>query len=160
MKSKMVLFIIFLLLPLASFGGEKEDLAREIIQLSEVGKILDQVISQLDKMQGQMLEGLNIPEDRKQDALNLQNKITSMIISEFNRKEMESDLIKVYSDVYSEEELKGIVDFYKSPAGQSMIKKTPILMDKFSTLNKAKTKDLMPKIVKLINDFKESINLE
>jgi hypothetical protein len=37
---------------------------------------------------------------------------------------------RVYAETYSEEELTGILAFYRSPAGQAMLKKTPVLAGK------------------------------
>jgi uncharacterized protein len=41
--------------------------------------------------------------------------------------ELTPSAVKIYAATLTQEELRGIVDFYKSPAGQSLLKKLPVL---------------------------------
>jgi hypothetical protein len=70
MKLKLALILVFLLLPIMSYAGEKEDLATELMRLTEVEKMLDQMKSQIMQMQNQMM-------DQKKLAKNIRKKLWS-----------------------------------------------------------------------------------
>lgn len=45
-----------------------------------------------------------------------------------NWDNVKQDYISVYVDTFTEQELKGIIGFYKSPAGKAFVKKSPEMM--------------------------------
>lgn len=63
-------------------------------------------------------------------------------------------MIEVYASVYTEEEIKDIIKFYKSPAGQKMLAKMPELMNASMAVVQNLMKDVMPKI----NDLQKKLN--
>jgi hypothetical protein len=54
----------------------------------------------------------------------------NIIFDDFGWDKMKDDFVKIYIDIYSIEELKAIVGFFKSPVGQSMLTKQPLLIKK------------------------------
>jgi len=63
----------------------------------------------------------------------------------------------LFSTVYTVEELKAIVAFYKSPVGQSMLKKQPMLMQKSMQIAQSKIESLLPELKKMTEDFAASV---
>jgi len=41
---------------------------------------------------------------------------------------LEPEYIKIYQDTFSEEEIQGMITFYETPVGQSVITKMPLIM--------------------------------
>ena len=80
-----------------------------------------------------------------------------MIFNELTWDNIKSEYIKLFVDVYTIIELKGLVQFYKSPAGQSLIKKQPIIMQKSMMISQSKIQKLIPKLKKMTDEFSESI---
>jgi hypothetical protein len=72
-------------------------------------------------------------------------------------KKMEPEFITLFSSVYTVEELKAIVAFYKSPAGQSMLRKQPILMKRSMEIAQSKIQGLLPELKKMTEDFAISV---
>ena len=58
------------------------------------------------------------------------------------------DKIKVYADTFTEEELKGLISFYKSPVGQKFIEKTPELMKRSMELSQKRMQPFIQNMVK------------
>ena len=80
-----------------------------------------------------------------------------MIFNELTWDNIKSEYIKLFVDIYTIDELKGLVQFYKSPAGQSLIKKQPIIMQKSMMISQSKIQKLIPKLKKMTDEFSESI---
>lgn len=53
-----------------------------------------------------------------------QTKVEAVINNAMGWDKLRPLYIKLYMDAYTEEELDGIVTFYKSPAGQAMVSKS------------------------------------
>jgi hypothetical protein len=66
---------------------------------------------------------------------------------------LEPEYVKLYANIYSEEEIDGILAFYKSPAGQAMLAKTPQLTTGSMQIVQARMVDIQPKIKAMQEDF-------
>ena len=145
------------MLPVLSFAGDKENLAEEIMKLTNMQKMMDQTKVQIQQMQIRVMQQLEVSEKDKKGAAEFQNKINEMIFNELTWDNIKSEYIKLFVDVYTIDELKGLVQFYKSPAGQSLIKKQPIIMQKSMMISQSKIQKLIPKLKKMTDEFSESI---
>jgi hypothetical protein len=145
------------MLPVLSFAGDKENLAEEIMKLTNMQKMMDQTKVQIQQMQIRVMQQLKVSEKDKKGAAEFQNKINEMIFNELTWDNIKSEYIKLFVDVYTIDELKGLVQFYKSPAGQSLIKKQPIIMQKSMMISQSKIQKLIPKLKKMTDEFSESI---
>ena len=145
------------MLPVLSFAGDKENLAEEIMKLTNMQKMMDQTKVQIQQMQIRVMQQLEVSEKDKKGAAEFQNKINEMIFNELTWDKIKSEYIKLFVDVYTIDEPKGLVQFYKSPAGQSLIKKQPIIMQKSMMISQSKIQKLIPKLKKMTDEFSESI---
>jgi uncharacterized protein len=64
-------------------------------------------------------------------------------------------LAKVYTDTYTEEEIDGILAFYKSPAGKAFIQKMPEVMQRSMPVMMQMMSDLQPQIKTMMEGMKE-----
>jgi len=155
---RIIIFTLFLImLPVLSFAGDKENLAEEIMKLTNMQKMMDQTKVQIQQMQIRVMQQLEVSEKDKKGVAEFQNKINEMIFNELTWDNIKSEYIKLFVDVYTIDELKGLVQFYKSPAGQSLIKKQPIIMQKSMMISQSKIQKLIPKLKKMTDEFSESI---
>lgn len=74
------------------------------------------------------------------------DKMMDMMAQELSWDKMKEDYTTLYADTFTEEELKGIIAFYKSPAGQAFIKKQPELMKRSMEMSQKLMLQVMPKI--------------
>jgi hypothetical protein len=158
MKKSIILMIttmIFLVAP--AVAGQKEDLTKEMLNLADMKKMMDQIVAQVQQIQAAQLKSLNIPEKNQEKVLQFQSKLTKKIFDAMSWDKMEPEYITLFSTVYTVEELKAIVAFYKSPAGQSMLKKQPMLMQKSMQIAQSKIQILLPELKKMTEDFAASV---
>ena len=69
------------------------------------------------------------------------------------RKALEPDFVKLYSDAYSEEEIDGILAFYRSPAGRTMLAKAADLTESSIAISQRRMAAVAPKIQEAIDQF-------
>ncbi len=65
--------------------------------------------------------------------------------------------LKVYMDTYTEEELDGILAFYKSPAGQAFVAKTPQLMQRSMQLMQEQMANVQPRLEEASKEFTDEM---
>ncbi|MGA1197950.1 MAG: DUF2059 domain-containing protein, partial [Candidatus Latescibacterota bacterium] len=59
---------------------------------------------------------------------------------------IKADYIELYAEVFTEDELKGLINFYESPIGKAYIKKQPELTQKSMMLSQKMMMKVMPKL--------------
>ena len=150
MKFKIFMIFLILLMPFSAFGDEKADLAKEVLELTHVNQTIRQ-------LQDQMMSQLNIPADKKVKATEFQNKLSKKISDVMSYDKTEKEYIDLYTSVYTAEELRGIIKFYKSPVGKSMIEKQPVITKKAMEMSQKKLKVLIPDIQKMIEKFEQEL---
>jgi len=157
MKRITAIAIAMLMLSGVSFAGTKEDLAAEVVKLTDIRKMSEQVVSQVLQMQAAQLKMIMIPADRKAEEASLHDKIHAKLSEAVGWEKLEAEYARFLSEVYTEEELKAVVNFSKTSAGQSILKKEPIIMGKIMLLTQARIQTVYPEIQKMTRDFSESI---
>ena len=63
----------------------------------------------------------------------------------------------LFAEVFTLEELKGLVAFYESSVGKSLVKKQPVLMQKAMQLSQKKMAVLIPELEKMAKAFEASL---
>ena len=156
---KKIVFISAALLMISSLSlaGTKEDLAKEVLKSTEVQKLSEQVVSQVLQMQAAQLKLINIPAERMAEEKSLHDKIRVKLTNTVNWEKLEADYGKFLVEVYTEEELKAILNFNKSSVGQSIIKKEPVILGKIMVMMQGRIQSVLPEIQKMTRDFSESV---
>jgi hypothetical protein len=156
-KTASLTLAVLLLSAVAAFAGSREDLARQMLRLTDMQKLMDQVVDQVQQIQLAQLESLDIPADKREQTTAFQNRLMKKVFDAMSWQVMEPEYVKLFADVYSEEELKAIVAFFKSPAGQSMLNKQPELLQKSMSLSQQRMQAVMPELQRMIRDFSQEM---
>ena len=82
-----------------------------------------------------------------------QKQIHDITLDEVGFEKVRPLIVQYYVDSFSEAELDGILAFYKTPAGQALINKTPDLAMKSTMLVQNRIKELQPKLATVTQDY-------
>jgi uncharacterized protein len=83
----------------------------------------------------------------------MMDKTMDMISQDMSWDSMKEDYIKIYADTFTEEELQGLIAFYKSPVGKAFIEKQPIVMEQSMKLSQQRLMQVMPKVQALTQEM-------
>jgi uncharacterized protein len=148
---KLTLICALLLAPAAFADQASKD--AKIEQLLAAMNIEQQQKQMLDQVQ-QFVIGLAKSQMPSQDDAakmeDLQKKMFALIGEQTSSQKLKPVMVKAYSDTYTEQEIEGILAFYRSPAGKAMVAKQPALTSKMMTGMQAQMGDIMTKIQKLM----------
>jgi hypothetical protein len=158
MKTTILVIGLIVLAPFSAWGDEKAELAKEIMELTNAERMMEQVKNQVMQMQDHVIAQMDIPEDRKEAALQFQKKIYAKIFETLNFEKMQNEYLDLYTDVYTLDELRGIVGFYKSPVGKSMLAKQPMVLKKSMEMTQNKMNELIPELKKMYEEFEQALH--
>ncbi|HXS11593.1 MAG TPA: DUF2059 domain-containing protein [Acidobacteriaceae bacterium] len=141
--------------------ASKRAKAEQLFTLLHMDTMMDQLMSGVKKQVQQITESMPgadqaTPEQKKQ-ITDFQQRVMNLVNQKIGWKALEPDFIKLYASTYTEEELDGIIAFYKSPVGQRMMEKTPELMTKSTQITQQKMSELQPQLNQMVQDFMKSM---
>jgi hypothetical protein len=159
MKRLAVVLCLLLCLPLTARADDatKRAKVQEMLDLLHLDRTLDQLMN-IMKQQAIAASNAKLNQEhasgeQKARADAFQSKLFDFIQSNLSWKAMEPDYVKLYAENFTEEEIDAMTAFYKSPAGVSMIAKTPELTRQSTALAQKKMLDLLPQIQQMIQDY-------
>jgi hypothetical protein len=128
----------------------------EFLKVSHVEQTLTQGMAMMlnqakSGLVQKMLDVTPTPEQTKAND-ELQDKLGAILTRALSWEKLKPEYVKLYASAYAEEELDGIVAFYKSPAGQAMISNSPSIMAKSSVIVQQQLASAMPEIQKLLKE--------
>jgi hypothetical protein len=130
---------------------------KELMELTEMRKLVDamptQIVSSMDVYIQQALQGKAATPRQQQAVDTMKKKLADLFASELSYDKMMSMWLPVYRETFSDEEVVGMIAFYKTPAGQAVIHKMPALMKNVMQTQQQLMLPLMPKIQEIAKDF-------
>jgi hypothetical protein len=123
---------------------------QELLNVSGAHKLLDSVATQVDgmtkNMMAQATQGQKPTPAQAKAFESMQAKMTALMKEELSWSKYEPIFIQIYSESFTQEEIDGIIAFYRTPGGQALVKKMPVVMQKTMQMVQQQMGPLMPKI--------------
>lgn len=130
---------------------------RELFVLMHLDQTMAQTMEMVMKQVGQMTQSMpgmdRLTPEQSKLMEEFQKQVETMITSEMGWKAIEPDFVDLYARNFTEEEIDGILAFYKSPVGQALVNKTPELTTQAGQITQARMVKLQPKINAMMEDF-------
>ena len=128
--------------PVRADEASKAAKAEELLQLTQG----DQVLKMMEPMMKGMMAGANkdMPAEQRAKVGEMQEKVMALVAASLNKAK--PALVKVYTDTYTEEEIEGILTFYKSSVGKAFLQKMPEVMQRSMPVMMKMIVDLQPEI--------------
>jgi hypothetical protein len=137
--------------------ASKHAKAEQLFTLMHLDRMMDQmmdnVIKQVDQMMQSMPGGDQATPEQKKIMADFQKRVLDLVNQKVGWKALEPDFVNLYAGTYTEEELDGMLTFYKSAIGQKMLDKTPELMAKSTEITQQKMREIQPEMNQMIQDF-------
>ena len=140
MKKPLIAALIAIL-PLSLIAAEQA-VRPDVQELMTVMKMDKQMSESMEAMKKMMLG--NIPPGNEQ-ALAAANSAFEKIAKEMSFEKMKGDLGQVYAEIFTPEEISGLIAFYKSPTGQAFASKQSLMTQKIMQLTQRKAMEAMSK---------------
>lgn len=107
---------------------------------------------------GQIAESMALqagvrPRDR--EAFNrYMQRVNAVVREEASWAQLREPMVQIYAKHYTEAEVQGLIAFYESPLGRSMVAKTPAVMQDSAAVTQAMMQRVMPRLAALAQELR------
>lgn len=120
-KACVVVFLALAALAAGAPGVSAEELTREEVLVRELLEVSG-MTEMMNQIMVQMVEGLEAATGETSD------EFWDEFLAQVDPKELEEQIIPIYLRHFTAEELEATLAFYRSPAGQSILQKMPVVL--------------------------------
>jgi uncharacterized protein len=104
--------------------------AEALLQLVQGDQMMKTIEPLMKTMAGSISP--DMPDEERAKIREMQKRMMTTVLEVYNRTK--PTLAKIYADTYTEQELDGILAFYKSPVGKSVLEKMPEVMQRVAMI--------------------------
>jgi len=161
-RNSLLLSVILISVGVSTVRADEASKAakvEEFLKASHTEQTLTQAMAMMlnQAKSGMLQKMLDVTPTPEQTRANdeLQDKLAAILTKALSWEKLKPAYVKLYASAYTEEELDGIVAFYKSPAGQALVSNSPLIMAKASEIVQQQLASAMPEIQKLLKEVEE-----
>jgi hypothetical protein len=138
--------------------------ATAVLNAMNFREMMDKTMAGVKKQQSKMVDGMMAqmmgpgmkPED-KEAVVAFQKRVIDEMMSAVTGADMQADVAKAYSEVFSKEQLGELANFYSSPLGKTFADKQPELAEKMNAAMMPRMMSVMPKVQQMSRDFAQEM---
>ena len=105
---------------------------KQLLEAAQARKMADSVVTHMDGLLKQAVEqataGRQLPANVRSDIDKKQAEMMAEFKQVLDWKKLEPVYLRVYQKSFTQEEVNGMIAFYKTPAGQAVVNKMPVVM--------------------------------
>jgi hypothetical protein len=143
--------------PTPKAADSKTGLAIELMQATHYERNMQAMQSQIRTLMQAQFAELEECAAAKPVMREFADAVTDKLNATLMSEDLKVDIAALYAEVFNEEELREITEFYRSPLGRKMLDRMPELMQKSMQVSQERMKPLMPELKKLGGEYAERI---
>jgi hypothetical protein len=105
---------------------------KQLLEVAQARKLVDSVMAQMDNLMQQTIaqatRGQKIPAKVQKDIDQQRAEMVTMMKELLDWAKLEPMYVRIYQKTFSQQEVDGMIAFYKTPAGQAVMSKMPAAM--------------------------------
>ncbi len=164
MRKSLLAFLVLLLGAPAWASPAREETINTLLAETRVEQSLTSTYAQLDQyLETSMVAGYKAgakgqepTEGQKHRLKTAASQMGQLIRQEMSWAAMRAIYVQIYKEALTEEEVQGLIELYRTPAGKAMIEKMPVIMQKsmrvVSEMIPALVQKLIPAMEKAVQD--------
>jgi hypothetical protein len=110
---------------------------KQLLEVTQARKMVDTTNGQMQAMMKNAMQaatqGQSVTPKIQKEIDDVEQQITSEVKEALNWNKLEAMYIRVYQKSFTADEVDGLVAFYKSPVGQALLTKMPIVLKNTTT---------------------------
>src|SRR3984957_7771109 len=134
---------------------------QELTTLARSQEVFSGMKPQVDAMIASSMkeasQGQTITPERQAVLDRMRAKMGAAFDESYNAQSMQMVLLRVYQATYTQDEVDGLIAFYKTPAGQALINKTPLMMQNMMDEMRALMRPMTQRIAQIKNEGEQEM---
>ena len=159
MKKIVCVVVLLLCLSPVSFADEaskrvKIDEMFSLMQMQRtLNQIADQQAAQMKKVMPALLQGQSISAEDQKSIDAFAERMSVMVRESISWEKIKPQYIDLYAKSYDETTIDGMLAFYRSDAGRTMVSKQPELIAQSQAISQARLQELQPRMQAAVAEF-------
>jgi hypothetical protein len=134
---------------------------QELATLSRSQEVFRGMKPQMDAMISSSIkeasQGQTITPQRQAVLDRMREKMVAAYGELINAQAMQMVMLRVYEATYTQDEVDGLIAFYKTPAGQALINKSPLMMQNMMDEMRQLMRPLTQRIIQIKNEGEQEL---
>ncbi|MGN5764937.1 DUF2059 domain-containing protein [Acinetobacter calcoaceticus] len=165
MKKLFITLILGTIISIPAFAQPaSKGSVKELLKITKSEQFLGQMSPQINNMMHSSIEkltrGKKLTTKQELALVNYSQELGKIMQEELTWAKLEPEMIKIYAEEFTQEEVDGMIQFYKTPVGQSTIDKMPIVMQKSMQVGYKQMDAITPKIMQAAEKFAKEMQAE
>jgi hypothetical protein len=150
MRKLIVTAIVAFVTAQADAAPPSPDSVETLLTVMKTETMFDSVYASLEQMMRQSMQQraggkpMTAEQQRFLDAV--PGRFVAVMKSEFTWAKLKPQYVQLYLETFDQEEVDGLLAFYRSAAGQAFINKMPTVMQKSMAIAQSQMQTLLPKM--------------
>ncbi|WP_412972158.1 DUF2059 domain-containing protein [Glaciecola sp. MF2-115] len=153
----LTLILLFSLTANAQVVTTEKDKLDELLDIMKLDETMDLMFTQMRDMQTDMLKGQDMSAEESAVHKDYLAKLSDLFKAELSFEIMREEFKRIYRQNFTEQEIEEILAFYRSPAGQSVLRTMPVVMQESMQVAQRAAQNLMPKVQALVEQRSKAL---
>ena len=129
----------------------------ELLMLTKVERTLVQMqqqnLEQIKSSVFQQMFPVKLTPDQKAQADSLADKVAAVMAKALSWNDLEPEYTKIYAETFTEQQINDLLAFYRSPTGQVIVDKMPVLLKQSTVIVQKRVASVNPELQSILKDF-------
>ena len=134
--------------------------AERFLELVNADRLAVPVYAQVQQMFAERFEQTQAPASKRALLERYQSKADAALDKAIGWEQVKPDLIKLYTETFTEQELSQLNDFYESALGKKMLTKLPELNARSAQVTQAKLQSAVLQVNKLLAEMTAELDTQ
>ncbi|MGK9064305.1 DUF2059 domain-containing protein [Stutzerimonas chloritidismutans] len=127
--------------------------AEQFLELVNADRLSVPVYAQVQQMFAERFAQAGAPEDKRALLERYQSQADAALDKAIGWEQVKPDLVTLYTEAFTEQELADLNAFYQSELGRKMLSRLPQLNARSAQVTQAKLESAVPQVNKLLTDM-------
>ncbi|MBF8731429.1 MULTISPECIES: DUF2059 domain-containing protein [Pseudomonas] len=132
--------------------------AEKFLTLVNADKLGTPVYMQVQQMFAQRFAQTKAPESKKNVLDSYQAKANAALDNAIGWKKIKPKMVDMYTQTFTEQELKDLVKFYESPLGKKVLREMPRVTQQSAQMTQQSLEPAVPVVNKLLDDMTKELD--
>lgn len=141
----------------AQEAAPNETSLRELLEVTRARDMTDTMLTQMDAaMKSSMqhaAEGESLNEAQRKVIDEMSAEFVALFKDEMSWEKLEPETLQVYRESFTQAEVDGMLEFYRSDVGQAVVAKMPSVLESSMSITQARMGTLLPRIRALQKEY-------
>lgn len=158
---RLIFFVVWLSVSALADEKSKAQKIEQLLQLTNAESLMKSYVNmtmeQLEAKKISSMIGIPISPQMEKQLQELRVQIGGLFERTLSWEKLKAPMVQIYGEAYSEEQLDGMLAFYRSPIGKSLLEKTPVVLKKSNELSQKLMIEIQPEIQAMIRKSLDSL---